>query len=93
MTTSKICVIAVMCYPIISGIIAAFLFEKYEDKFSDYENVFGVICWPLAIVLLPIFYIIKIIKQNNKLKEANKLEENKRKKETVYTVLRELKIR
>jgi hypothetical protein len=93
MTTCKICVIAILCYPIISGIIALFLLENYEDKISDREKACYAICWPLAIVLLPVFYIIKIIKQNNKLKETNKLEENKRKKELVNTVLKELKLR
>lgn len=93
MTTSKICVMAVMCYPIISGIIALFLLENYEDKISDREKACYAICWPLIIVLLPIFYIIKIIKQNNKLKETNKIEENKRKKELVDNVLKELNIR
>jgi hypothetical protein len=82
-----------MCYPIISGIIALFLLENYEDKISDSEKACFAICWPLTIVLLPIFYIIKKIKQNNKLKETNKIEEDKRKKELVNTVLKELNIR
>jgi hypothetical protein len=83
----------VLCYPIISGIIALFLCENYEDKFSEREKVCYTICWPLVIVLLPIFYIINIIKQNNKLKENNKIKEDKRKKELVNTVLKELKLR
>jgi hypothetical protein len=53
---------AVLCYPMISGIIASFLLENYEDEFSNCEKAFCAICWPLAIVLLPVFYIIKIIK-------------------------------
>jgi hypothetical protein len=93
MITSKICVIVVLCYPIISCIIALFLLENYEDEFSNCEKAFCAICWPLVIVLLPIFYIIKIIKQHNKLKESNKIEENKRKKELVNIVLKELKLR
>ena len=95
MTTSKIsiCVMIVMCYPLISGIIALFLLENCEDKLSDREKSCYAICWPLIIVLLPMFYIIKKIKQNNKLKETNKIEENKRKKELVDTVLKELKVR
>jgi hypothetical protein len=68
-------------------------FETFENNFSDCERVLYAIFWPLAIVLLPIIYLIKKIKLNVKLKEANKLEEYRRKKETVYTVLRELKIR
>ena len=84
---------AVMCYPIISGIIALFLFEDHADELSGCEKAVGVICWPLIIVLLPTFYIIKKIKQHNKLKEANKIEEDKRKKELVNTVLKELNIR
>ena len=84
---------AVMCYPIISGIITLFLLENYEDKISGREKAFAAICWPLVIVLLPIFYIIKIIKQHNKLKETNKIEEDKRKKELVDNVLKELKLR
>ena len=84
---------AVMCYPIISGIIALFLFEDHADELSDREKAFGAICWPLVIVLLPVCYIIKIIKQHNKLKESNKIEENKRKKELVDNVLKELNIR
>lgn len=93
MTTSKIVVMAVMCYPIISGIIALFLFEDHADELSDREKACGAICWPLIIVLLPVFYIIKIIKQHNKLKESNKIEENKHKKELVDNVLKELKLR
>ena len=93
MTTSKIVVMAVMCYPIISGIIALFLLENYEDKISDREKACYAICWPLIIVLLPVFFIIKIIKQHNKLKETNKIEEDKRKKELVDNVLKELKLR
>jgi hypothetical protein len=84
---------AVLCYPMISGIIASFLLENYEDEFSNCEKAFCAICWPLVIVLLPVFYIIKIIKQHNKLKETNKIEENKRKKELVNTVLKELNLR
>ena len=94
MTTSKICVIAVLAYPIISGIIALFLFDDHADELlSDREKACGVICWPLIIVLLPVCYIIKIIKQHNKLKEAKKIEEDKRKKELVDNVLKELKLR
>jgi hypothetical protein len=68
-------------------------FETFKNNFSDYERVLYAIFWPLTIVLLPIFYIIKKIKQNNKLKETNKIEENKCKKELVNTVLKELKLR
>lgn len=93
MITCKICAMVVICYPIISGIIALFLCEAHADEFSSREKVFAVICWPLIIVLLPVFYIIKIIKQHNKLKEANKIEEDKRKKELVDNVLKELKLR
>lgn len=93
MTTIKIYVMAVMCYTMISAIIALFLCENYEDKFSDREKACYTICWPLIIVLLPIFYIVKIIKQHNKLKEDNEIEEDKRKKETVNEVLKELKLR
>jgi hypothetical protein len=93
MTTSKICIMAVMFYPIISAIIAIFLCENYEDKFSEREKVCYAICWPLAIVLCPIFYLIKKIKLNIKTKETSKLEEYRHKKETVYAVLKELKIR
>jgi hypothetical protein len=84
-----------MCYPIISGIIATvlILIECYEDKFSDNEILCYSLFWLLIIVLLPIFYIIKIVKQSIKLKENNKLKEDKRKKELVNTVLKELKLR
>lgn len=82
-----------MCYFSISGIIGLYLIENYGDEISDCEKAFCALCWPLAIVLLPVFYIIKIIKQHNKLKEANKIEENKRKKELVDNVLKELKLR
>ena len=83
----------VMCYPIISGIIAIFLCEEHADELSGREKAVGAICWPLIIVLLPIFYIIKKIKQSIILKEANKIEENKHKKELVDNVLKELNLR
>jgi hypothetical protein len=88
-----ICITTVLCYPLISGIISTILFENYEDRFSDCERMLYAIFWPLAIIILPIFYLIKKYKLNVKLKEANKLEEYQCKKETVYTVLRELKLR
>ena len=89
MTAHVICVMVVICYPLISGIILGILFENYEDGFSDSEKVLYAIFWPLAIVLLPIFYLIKKHKLNVKTKEVNKLEEYRRKKETVYTVVKE----
>jgi hypothetical protein len=93
MIASIICVIVVICYLIIAATIGIFLEDHYEYNFSEYEIIWYPLCWPLFIILLSIFFIIKIIKRNIKTKEANKLEENKRKKETVYTVLRELKLR
>jgi uncharacterized membrane protein len=93
MTASTICVIVVICYSIIAVIIGMFLEDHYEYNFSEYEIIGYPLCWPLFIILLSIFFIIKIIKRNIKIKEANKLEEYRRKKETVYTVLKELKIR
>ena len=93
MTTNKIFIIAIMCYLTITGVVGLFLEDHYKDKFSYCEKAFTAICWPLIIVLLPVFYIIKKIKQNNKLKETNKIEENKRKKELVDNVLKELNIR
>lgn len=93
MTTREICIMAVMYYPAISAIIAIFLCENCEDKFSEREKACYAICWPLAIVILPIIYVIRKIKLNIKLKEAIKLEEYRRNKETVYTVLKELKLR
>ena len=83
----------IMCYFSISGMIGLYLIENYGDEISDREKTCYALCWPLAIVLLSVFYIIKIIKQHNKLKEANKIEENKRKKELVDNVLKELKLR
>ena len=93
MITSKICIIVILSYIIISSIIATVFIENYEHKFSDNEILCYSLFWPLIIVLLPIFYIIKIIKQSIKLKENNKLKEDKRKKELVNTVLKELKLR
>lgn len=93
MTASIICVITVICYSIIAGIIGLFLEYHYEDKFSEREIIWYPFCWPLFVILLPIFFIIKKHKLNVKLKKANKLKEYRRKKETVYTVLRELKLR
>ncbi len=83
----------IMCYFSISGMIGLYLIENYGDEISDCEKACGAICWPLIIVLLPVCYIIKIIKQHNKLKEAKKIEEDKRKKELVDNVLKELKLR
>ena len=93
MITSKICIIVILSYIIISSIITTVFIENYEHKFSDNEILYYSIFWPLIIVLLPIFYIIKIIKQSIKLKENNKLKEDKRKKELVNIVLKELKLR
>lgn len=89
MTTGKICVMIILCYSTISGMIGLYLSETCDDKISDCKKAFCAICWPLVIVLLPVFYIIK----HNKLKEINKIEENKRKKELVDNVLKELNIR
>ena len=94
MITGKICILAIICYIIISSIILMVLEEEYEYNFS--KLLWYSFCWPLFIILLPIFFIIRVIKLIVKLKEANetkKIEEYRRKKETVYTVLKELKIR
>lgn len=83
-----------MCYIIISNIIVIVLEDNYEYDLS--KLLWYSFFWPLFIILLPIFFIIKAIKLIVKLKEANKankLEEYRRKKELIYTVLKELKIR
>jgi hypothetical protein len=67
--------------------------ETFKKNSSDIEKIFYSLCWPLAIVFLFIIYLIRKIKLNFKLKETNKIEENKRKKELVNTVLKELKLR
>jgi hypothetical protein len=89
----------------IGTVIAGLIDIRYDistDKF-----IFIVVFWPLTILYFIFVYIIKFlcmvfnlftlpckkIKQSIKLKETNKIEENKRKKELVNTVLKELKLR
>lgn len=98
MPSYEICTKIFICYPLISSTIALFLcLLDFEDKLTIHEKVLYVIFWPLAILFLPILYLIKKIKLNaikrHKLKEANKLEEYKHKKELVHGVLNELKLR
>lgn len=80
-------------YCIIIVIAMCLFFKTFKNNFSDNEKAFYSLCWPLAIVLCPIIYLIKKIKLNIKTKETSKLEEYRHKKETVYTVLKELKLR
>ena len=76
--------------------------ENYDTP--DGKTLFIVFFWPLIILYFIFVYIIKFlgmlfmlpckkIKQSIKLKEANKIEEDKHKKELVNTVLKELKLR
>jgi ABC-type antimicrobial peptide transport system permease subunit len=76
--------------------------ENYN--ISDGKALFIAFFWPLIILYFIFVYITKFlgmlftlpckkIKQFIKLKETNKIEENKRKKELVNTVLKELKLR
>lgn len=76
--------------------------ENYD--IPDRKILFIVFFWSLIILYFIFVYIIKFlgmlftlpckkIKQFIKLKEANKIEEDKRKKELVDNVLKELNIR
>ena len=98
MTFYEICTKIFVCYPLISSTIALILcLLDFEDKLPIHEKVLYVIFWPLAIMFLPILYLIKKIRLNAikryELKAANKLEEHRHKKELVYAVLNELKLR
>lgn len=98
MTAREICSIIIVLYTVIvlysMGLaIAAHMFEKFKNTFSENKRICYSLCWPLAIIILPIYYLIKKYKLNLKLKEANKLEDYQHKKEIIYTVLKELKLR
>ena len=98
MTFYEICTKIFVCYPLISSTIALFLcLLDFEDKLTIHEKVLYVIFWPLAILFLPILYLIKKIKLNaikrHKLEATNKLEEHRRKKELVCSVLNELNLK
>ena len=75
-----------------------------NDDTPDSKTLFIVFFWSLIILYYIFVYIIKFlgmlfilpckkIKQFIKLKETNKIEENKRKKELVDNVLKELNLR
>ena len=107
MTFYEICTKIFVCYPLIASTIALFLclstialflcLLDFEDKLPIHEKVLYVIFWQLAIMFLPILYLIKKIRLNaikrHKLEAANKLEEHRHKKELVCSVLNELKLR
>ena len=98
MTFYEICTKIFVCYPLISSTIALFLcLLDFEDKLPIHEKVLYVIFWPLAIMFLPILYLIKKIRLNaikrHKLEATNKLEEYRHKKELVCSVLNELNLK
>lgn len=96
MIDHEICGIVIFqCWLIycIIALIVVCMVETFKKNSSDIEKIFYSLCWPLAIVFLFISYLIRKIKLNIKLKETNKIEENKRKKELVDNVLKELNIR
>ncbi len=94
--------IVVLFHTVIGMGIGMTIQENYDTP--DGKTLFIVFFWSLIILYYIFVYIIKFlgmlfilpckkIKQFIKLKETNKIEENKRKKELVDNVLKELNLR